>query len=281
VRRTISSILAGGLLAVTLGACGGGAGPGVRETARDGAGDQGATTTTAASSSTGASSSLAPATTAPTTTAPTTTAPSTTTTAPPPPPPPPDAASDGTLRPGESGPPVLQLQQHLTALGYWLGEPDGGYGDLTRQAVLAFQKAEGLDRDGIAGPATRGRLAGAGRPAGRSTSGDLIEVDLARQLLLVIDDGQVRWAFNTSSGAAATPTPTGNYTIQRQVDGYRHAPLGVLYRPKYFVGGVAIHGYPSVPAYPASHACTRVSNPAMDLLWSSGVAEIGTPVWVY
>jgi peptidoglycan hydrolase-like protein with peptidoglycan-binding domain len=192
-----------------------------------------------------------------------------------------DAAGDGVLQPGESGPAVQSLQERLAALGYWSGTPDGQYGDLTRQAVLAFQKAEGLGRDGIAGPETRGRLPAAQRPAARSTSGNLIEIDLARQLLLVVQNGQVRWAFNTSTGTASTPTPTGQFGIQREIDGYRHAELGVLYRPKYFVGGVAIHGYPSVPAYPASHACTRVSNPAMDLLWSSGVAAIGTPVWVY
>jgi peptidoglycan hydrolase-like protein with peptidoglycan-binding domain len=185
------------------------------------------------------------------------------------------------LRPGESGPAILALQQRLVELGYWLGTPDSGYGDLTRQAVMAFQKAEGLGRDGIAGPETQGRLATAGRPMGRSTSGNLIEIDLARQLILVIQNGQVQWAFNTSTGTSATPTPRGQYTIQRQIDGYRRSELGLLYRPKYFVGGVAIHGSASVPPYPASHACTRLSNPAMDWMWSSGVAQIGTMVWTY
>ena len=56
------------------------------------------------------------------------------------------------------GPAVEELQQRLSALGYWLGDVDGHYGELTRQAVMAFQKAEGLDRDGVAGPDTRGTL---------------------------------------------------------------------------------------------------------------------------
>jgi Putative peptidoglycan binding domain/L,D-transpeptidase catalytic domain len=192
-----------------------------------------------------------------------------------------DAAGDGVLQPGESGPAVQSLQERLSALGYWSGTPDSQYGDLTRQAVLAFQKAEGLGRDGIAGPETLGRLETAQRPAGRSTSGNVIEIDLARQLLMVVQNGQVRWAFNTSTGTSSTPTPAGQFSIQRQIDGIRVSEYGRLYRPKYFVGGVAIHGYPSVPEYPASHACTRLSNAAMDLLWSSGVAEVGTPVWVY
>jgi peptidoglycan hydrolase-like protein with peptidoglycan-binding domain len=271
VRRMIVSTVVGGLLVAA--ACGGGSTPGVG----DAGAERSASSSTTVASTT---SSAEPTTAAPsstTTAAPTTTTTPTTTA----PPPPPDAASDGTLRPGESGQPIIDLQNRLIELGYWLGQPDAGYGDLTRQAVLAFQKAEGLGRDGIAGPETLGRLATAGRAVGRSTSGNLIEIDIARQLLLVIQNGQVQWAFNTSSGKSSTPTPRGQYTVERQIDGYRHAELGVLYRPKYFVGGVAIHGFPSVPAYPASHACTRVSNPAMDWLWSSGVAEIGTPVWVY
>src|SRR5690606_15958967 len=77
---------------------------------------------------------------------------------------PPAPEDDGTLELGESGDAVLALQQRLSELGYWLGTPDGNYGQLTRQAVMAFQKVEGLTRDGVAGPATRQRLATAGRP---------------------------------------------------------------------------------------------------------------------
>ncbi|WP_219417438.1 L,D-transpeptidase family protein [Pseudonocardia nigra] len=204
---------------------------------------------------------------------------------------PPDPAADGVLELGESGPAVVALQQRLSDLGYWLGEVDGWYGQLTRQAVMAFQKAEGLTRDGVAGPQTQGRLPEATRPTARATSGDLLEVDLERQLLLVVQDGQVRWAFNTSTGngelyeysggTAVASTPKGEYAIQRQIDGLREAELGTLYRPKYFNGGIAVHGSGSIPARPASHGCVRLTNAAMDLLWSSGVAEIGTTVLVY
>jgi lipoprotein-anchoring transpeptidase ErfK/SrfK len=69
--------------------------------------------------------------------------------------------------------------------------------------------------------------------------------------------------------------------VYRQIDGYHKAPLGVLYRPKYIFQGVAVHGFPSVPSYPASHGCVRVTNASMDWLWSSGALSIGTDVWVY
>lgn len=186
-----------------------------------------------------------------------------------------------TLHPGDQGPQVSALQARLVELGYWLGTPDATFDDLTAQAVVAFQKAEGLARDGVVGPATIEALGTAERLRARSTTGSLIEVDLQRQLLLVVRDGEVEWALNTSTGAAATPTPPGQFTIFRDVDGVDTGPLGSLYRPKYFNRGIAIHGYPSVPAQPASHGCTRVSDPAMDLLWSSGATAIETEVWVY
>jgi lipoprotein-anchoring transpeptidase ErfK/SrfK len=210
---------------------------------------------------------------APTTT--TTAAPPTTTTTTAPPP-----VVDATLRPGMSGAEVLGLQQRLGELGYWLGEPDGTYGHLTEQAVLAFQKAEGLGRDGIAGLATLMTVQVAERPLARDTT-EGIEIDLDRQLLLVVRGGAVQWAINTSTGRSGWRTPAGDFTITRQVDGVRRAPLGDLYRPKYFRGGVAVHGSRSIPAQPASHGCARVSNAAMDMLWSSGLADLGTPVRVY
>ncbi len=220
-----------------------------------------------------------------TTTTTTTTPPTTTTTVPP-------AAADGTLEAGEDGDEVRLLQARLTDLGFWLGPPDGGYGQLTRQAVMAFQKANGLSRDGVAGPATLAALETATRPVPADPTGTHVEIDLARQILLVVQDGQTQWVLNTSTGngeayaapgggTAVATTPTGSFTVQREIDGLRHAPLGTLYRPKYFHGGFAIHGAGSIPAQPASHGCARVTNAAMDLLWSSGVTAIGTPVVVY
>src|SRR5690606_24927136 len=184
------------------------------------------------------------------------------------------------------------LQAKLVEQGFWLGTPDGSYGQLTRQAVMAFQKAHGLGRDGVAGPATLAAVGTTTRPAPQNPSGNHLEIDLARQILIVVQNGQTQWVLNTSTGnneayaapgggTAVASTPPGSFTVQREIDGLRQAPLGTLYRPKYFNGGIAIHGSGSIPAQPASHGCARVTNAAMDLLWSSGVAEIGTPVWVY
>ena len=249
------------------------------DTEAGGAAPTGRSTTTGAPVTTEATTT----TTAPPTT--TTTAPPTTTTTAPPAP-----EDDGKLELGEGGPAVAALQQRLVDLGYWMGEPDGTYGQLTRQAVMAFQKVEGLSRDGVAGPVTQERLTSAGRPSPRGGGG--IEIDLERQVIFVVSGGRVTWTLNTSTGngeaytsstggEAQAVTPPGEFRVEREIDGLREAPLGTLYRPKYFNGGIAVHGSGSIPAFPASHGCARVTNAAMDLLWSSGAMPIGTPVSVY
>jgi Putative peptidoglycan binding domain len=62
--------------------------------------------------------------------------------------------TDEALVPGATGPPVRRLQRALNTLGYDVGRPDGQYGAQTQEAVSAFQEAEGLDVDGVAGPET-------------------------------------------------------------------------------------------------------------------------------
>jgi hypothetical protein len=62
--------------------------------------------------------------------------------------------TDEALVPGATGQPVRRLQRALNTLGYDVGQPDGEYGPATQEAVSAFQEAEGLDVDGVAGPQT-------------------------------------------------------------------------------------------------------------------------------
>lgn len=73
-----------------------------------------------------------------------------------------------TLRRGDRGEAVADLQRVLTAAGYAL-TPDGAFGPATARAVERFQADGGLARDGVAGPATMAALrrAVSGRPAPR------------------------------------------------------------------------------------------------------------------
>ncbi len=196
---------------------------------------------------------------------------------------------------GDSGREVEDLQRQLRNAGYWLGAVDGQYGSLTHQAVLAFQKVHGMERTGTADQALRERLAAnPSRPRARTGAGDGLyyEVDLERQILMRVVNGRVDWIFNTSTGhgrvytfQGATyraTTSTGRHRITRQIDGPREAERGLLWRPKYYdtTRGIAIHGSHSVPEYPASAGCIRVTNAAMDFLWSQD-PNIGAGVWVY
>ncbi len=71
--------------------------------------------------------------------------------------------------------------------------------------------------------------------------------------------------------------------MERQVNGTDRGVLGALYRPKYFETqrGIAIHGAQSVFAYPASHGCARVTNAAMDYIWSADLMPIGSEIVVH
>ena len=64
-------------------------------------------------------------------------------------------------------------------------------------------------------------------------------------------------------------------------EGWWPGDLGEIYRPKYFSGGAAVHGSNSIPDYPASHGCVRVSVPAMDWVWDINLMPKSTPVWVH
>jgi peptidoglycan hydrolase-like protein with peptidoglycan-binding domain len=66
-----------------------------------------------------------------------------------------------TLKPGDTGAQVTLLQQALAALGHSPGKADGSYGPSTKQAVMAFQTAQGLTADGIVGSKTLAALTSA------------------------------------------------------------------------------------------------------------------------
>ena len=59
------------------------------------------------------------------------------------------------LHNGSQGEKVWKLQERLQALGYYMDAVDGQFGQGTRDAVIAFQKKNGLDADGYAGEETQ------------------------------------------------------------------------------------------------------------------------------
>jgi peptidoglycan hydrolase-like protein with peptidoglycan-binding domain len=189
-------------------------------------------------------------------------------------------AAPPTLRQGSSGAAVVSLQRRLHGLRYDVGPFDGDFGSQTFHAVVAFQKVNNLPRDGVVGPTTWAALAKPLTPRPRyAHAGYSVEVRLDKQVLFLVRDSEVVRILDASTGKASTPTPAGNFTVLRHIDGWRQSHLGLMWRPNYFYGGYAIHGYSSVPNYPASHGCVRIPMPSMDRLWPR--LSIGMPVHIY
>jgi hypothetical protein len=179
-----------------------------------------------------------------------------------------------------SGPSVRELQQLLVDLGFLAragvtGEVD----DRTSVAVLAFQKWARLPRDGALGPATVRALLRATRPVPELREPSRrVEVLLDRQLALLVDGDRVVRVVHISSGAYGR-TPVGSFRVFRKERYSWSVPFSVtLPWASYFVGGIAFHEYPSVPAYPASHGCVRVNRYDAPGLFT--FATHGTPVRV-
>ncbi len=147
---------------------------------------------------------------------------------------------------------VRVLEQRLRALAFVLQRVDAVYGRDTVEAVLAFQKLHGLPRTGRVDARFWRQLAGAAPPRARY-GGDHIEVDKRRQVLMLVRGGRVTLVAHVSTGATGN-TPVGHWRVYRKVGGWDW----VLWYPMYFLRGFAIHGYPEVPAHPASHGCVRV-----------------------
>jgi hypothetical protein len=174
---------------------------------------------------------------------------------------------------GSAGSSVLELDRRLTALGYALEGVNSTYGYDDYEAVLAFQKLYGLPRTGRVDSRFWAVLDRARRPRARY-GGDHIEVDKTRQVLFLVRDGRVMLVSPVSTGATGN-TPTGRFQVYRKVVGWDW----VLWYPMYFLRGFAIHGYPEVPAYPASHGCVRIPMWLAPRLF--GRNRYGTTVYIY
>jgi hypothetical protein len=206
------------------------------------------------------------------------------------------ASEDGTkptLRTGNSGPLVSALQEHLAALAYFVPEMTGEFDDDTLHAVTAFQKVNGLAPDGIVGPSTLAALRHPVLPRPRYGSWKRhVEVSLGRQVVLVVEGRRIVKILDVSTGSREryvvdgvpkdAATPSGRWRILWRIDGWHRSDLQGwrMYRPVYFTKlGHALHGLESVPPYPASHGCARLTISEMDYLYP--LVPVGTRTYVY
>lgn len=160
---------------------------------------------------------------------------------------------------GATGLAVRVLQQRLAGLGYVVGRR-GVFDARTARAVLAFRKLTGMARTTVAGEEVFRRLArGEGRFRVRFPGhGRHVEANIGRQVLALIEGGRAVRIYPTSTGAPGTPTILGTFRVY--LKSYGTNASGMVHS-SYFIRGYAIHGYASVPPYPASHGCLRVPIP--------------------
>jgi hypothetical protein len=180
--------------------------------------------------------------------------------------------------PEETAPGLRDVQELLAALGFMAptgvtGQP----GDETSVAVLAFQKWSGLPRTGVLDAQVTAALLRATRPVPLlHRPGKRVEILLGRQLALEVVDNRVERVFHISSGAGGR-TPSGAFRVYRKERLSWSVPFSTwMPWASYFTGGIALHAYPSVPSYPASHGCVRMMARDAPLMYA--FATYGTPV---
>ena len=182
-----------------------------------------------------------------------------------------------------------EAEQLLAAMGYWTGAVDGVFDPATRSALIAFQKWEGRAVTGQLTLDELDAIRNSVSPQAREPGYGHVEVDVDRQVLLVVsDEGKVRVLpvstgngkpFEDEGEMSVAHTPRGRFVVYDKVAGWEVGRSSSMYYSNYISGGVAIHGYRSVPNEPASHGCIRI--PIFAARELSKLLPIGTIVLVY
>lgn len=146
------------------------------------------------------------------------------------------------------------------------------------RAVLAYRKLNNLSRNAIASKGiVKNVFNGRGGYRVRQPGlGDHVEASLSRQVIVFADGDRPYAIFPISSGKYSTPTILGTYSVYWKDPGYNSHGM---YMSSYFIRGYAIHGYESVPDYPASHGCLRTFIADQPRIYN--MTWIGQKVYVY
>jgi len=185
---------------------------------------------------------------------------------------------------------LKEAERRLAEMGYDTGKVDGVIDTVTRRALIVFQKWEERKVTGRLSRDDFDTIMSANGPQARDTGYKHVEVDLDRQVLMLIDeDGAIKKILPVSTGSnkrykekgmsGLAYTPRGRFRIYSKLYGWRRSPLGLLYYPSYFSDGLAIHGNPSVPHQPRSHGCIRI--PMAAAAEMSKLLPVGTIVLIY
>ena len=184
---------------------------------------------------------------------------------------------------------TTEAERRLSDLGYWTGAVDGRLDSATGAALIAFQKWEGRPLTGKLTLQELEAIRSASSPSAREQGYEHVEVDLDRQLILIINEaGGVRvLPVSTGNGkefvyegqTSIAYTPRGRFVVYEKGVGWEDNVPGAMYYANYISGGIAIHGSYSVPIQPASHGCIRI--PMFAAREVSRLLKLGTIVLVY
>lgn len=184
---------------------------------------------------------------------------------------------------------IKQAEQTLAELGYWTGLVDGVLDPATNSALIAFQKWEGRPITGQLTIDELEAIRNGSAPKARELGYAHVEVDVDRQVLMIVnDDDSVRLLpvstgndkpFKAEGQMSIAYTPRGRFVVYDKTYGWENGDIGSVYYANYISGGVAIHGYLSVPTQPASHGCIRI--PMFAAREVSKLLPVGTIVLVY
>ncbi|MEA2205243.1 MAG: N-acetylmuramoyl-L-alanine amidase [Blastocatellia bacterium] len=182
-----------------------------------------------------------------------------------------------------------EAERKLADLGYWTGAIDGVLDAATKSALIAFQKWEGRPVNGLLSVDEFDAIRNSTSPKAREVGYEHVEVDVDRQVLLLVNaEGGVRLLpvstgndkeFVDEGQTSIAYTPRGRFIVYDKEVGWQTGSLGSVYYANYISGGVAIHGARSVPTAPASHGCIRI--PMFAAREMSKLLTLGTIVLVY
>ena len=182
-----------------------------------------------------------------------------------------------------------EAERRLSELGYWTGPIDGRFDAVSQSALIAFQKFESRPVTGKLTLEQLDAIRKSTSPKARETGYEHIEVDVDRQVLLIVTESGVVRVLPVSTGSgkpfidegqtSVAHTPRGRFIVYEKASGWEQGPLGPLYFANYISGGVAIHGSRNVPTQPETHGCIRV--PVFAARELSQLMPVGTIVLVY
>lgn len=172
---------------------------------------------------------------------------------------------------------VKLLERRLKELHYKVPPPNMKFDYRTSDNIIAFNKVQGRSRVSYVTESTWRALASPKRPQPKFKKPKYhIEVDQSKQVLYRVKNGKIISIMHVSTGAPSTPTRDGTFNFDSKLAGYSRKRL---YYPSFFDGARAIHGWPEVPTYNASHGCVRV--PMWQATWIFSKVEIGDLIKIY